>query len=129
MPKLGTITIDVWPRQQQAITDIFIEIVGRALIGHQKVAVILFGRISESDARFRLSRIVSSIGHLAAEEIILENHGIDLMCELPTPSRYDVIYVIGGDTELDWPRIVSYPLAEIEVRVLRVYDQEINRYV
>jgi len=130
MPKLGTVTVDVWPRQQGATKNFYMDIVKAAMFDKKRVCVVVMNQYSESDIREKIADLISSGGPVKIDPALLEDYGIQLFFSLPDPYFVtDVLYVMISGDKIDWPTIVNYAHKRIDVKVVRIYDEETHQYV
>lgn len=130
MPKLGTVTVDVWSRQQGATKNFYMDIVKAAMFDKKRVGVVVMNQYSEADVQDKIAELLSAGGPIKIDPDSLKHHGIYLMFAMPEPYlTFDVLYVqISGD-EIDWSAIMYYARKRIDVNVVRIYDEETHQYV
>lgn len=130
MPKLGTVIVDVWPRQHGATKNFYMDVVKAALFDKKRVCVVVMNQYSEFDIREKIADLISSGGPVKVDPGSLEDYGIQLFFSLPDPYFVtDAVYAMISGNDIDWSAIMSYAQNGVAVKVVRIYDEEIHRYV
>lgn len=130
MPKLGTVTVDVWPRQQGATKNFYMDVVKAATFDKKRVCVVAMNQYSESDIRNNIAELMSAGGPIKVDPSALARHDIHLMFSMPEPYLvFDVLYVMIAGEDIDWSTIMNYARRRIDVKVVRIYDEETHQYV
>lgn len=130
MPKLGTVTVDVWPRQQGATKNFYMDVVKAAMFDKKRVGVVVMNQYSESDIRNSIAGLLNVGGPIATNPSDLPQYGIHLMFSLPEPHWVlDELYVMIAGDDIDWSAIMNYARKRVNVNVVRIYDEENHRYV
>ena len=131
MPKLGTVTVEVWPRQQGATKNFYMDVVKAALFDKKRVCVAVMNQYSPTDVREKIAELISVGGPISIDPLTgLAAHGIQLIFTLPEPHHvYDVLFLMVSGDDLNWPVIMNYARKRIDVKVIRIYDEETHQYV
>lgn len=132
MPKLATLAIETWPRQQGATKCFLMEVMKAAVFEQRKVALVVLGNAVEYDLKQRLTALLTADYMGASNPDLLPEpaaFGIDFHFQPPTSVAYDKLFVYAANAEVPYSLLQSYVLNGIDVQVLRVYDEEVKRYV
>lgn len=129
MPKLGTVTIDVWPRQHGAIKHTYMEVVQTALHEKRRTALVLLNPDLVADTQLLICDLIACGSPLKASDVVTKDHGIEVLAALPVGTHYDILFIIPSRGVIDWNAIMNYPLVGTEVKILHLYDQELQSYV
>lgn len=130
MPRLGSVTVDVWPRQQGATKNFHMDVVKSAVFDKKRVCLVVMNEYSEADIRKNIADIIDTggIGHI--DPYNLDKYGIQLMFELPQPYVVcDLLYLMQAGDNIDWAAVMNYARKQIDVKVVRIYDEETHQYV